>query len=635
MCGIAGVISAASPVDEAGLLRMGDAMCNRGPDDQGIFTSSGAGLIHRRLSILDLSELGNCPMPNEDGSIQVLLNGEIYNWRELRSELIEDGHRFRSTADSEVLSHGYEQWGEELFARLRGMYALAILDVSRNRLLLARDRLGEKPLFILRTEQQTIFASSIPAILEYGRLTPVLNPDAIVCCLSHTFIPSTHTAWKGVEVFPPAHYGVIDSDNSFSLHRYWSFPTGPVCNISVAAAESELEAVIDDSVVRCLDADVPVGVFLSGGVDSSLIAAFAARHRPGIRSFSVGFEETEWNELVYARKVASHLGLEHNEVIIRPADVLRILPRLVWHYGQPFGDASAVPTHFVSLLARQQVKVCLSGDGGDESFAGYWRVQSGLYAARYGMVVPAAIRRHLVPRLAPLFGALGRRLLAMNTLSLAPPGAGFTNAQSWYGTLGELAGPALRPGLEHDLVACRVGLGLDRPGASVVQKLLFDDFQVQLPDAYLTKVDVASMAASLEVRAPLLDVEVVETAWRLPDRMKLHWGESKWILKRIASRLVPEDVIYRPKMGFAMPLPRWFMGDLGGTLEHLMRDSVADREGWIQAATVLSELDAHRSGRRESHTRLWLALCLELWLRMQLGDLDPSSDLSEAATGSA
>lgn len=635
MCGIAGVISAVRPVDEAGLLRMGDAMCNRGPDDQGMFTAAGAGLIHRRLSILDLSELGNCPMPNEDGSIQVLLNGEIYNWRELRSELIEHGHRFRSMADSEVLSHGYEQWGEGLFPRLRGMFALAILDVSRNRLLLARDRLGEKPLFMLRTEQQTLFASSIPAILEYGRLTPALNPDAIVCCLSHTFIPSTHTAWEGVEVFPPAHYGVIDEDNSFSLHRYWSFPTGPIRNISVAAAESELGAVIDDSVLRCLDADVPVGVFLSGGVDSSLIAAFAARHRPGIRSFSVGFEETEWNELVYARKVAAHLGLEHNEVIIRPADVLRILPRLVWHYGQPFGDASAIPTHFVSLLARQQVKVCLSGDGGDESFAGYWRVQSGLYAARYGMVVPEAIRRHLVPRMASLFGPLGRRLQAMNTLSLAAPGAGFTNAQSWYGAIEELAGPALRPGLEHDLVACRVGLGIGHEGASVVQRLLFDDFQVQLPDAYLTKVDVASMAASLEVRAPLLDVEVVETAWRLPDRMKLHWGESKWILKRIAARVVPEEVIYRPKMGFAMPLPRWFMGDLGAVLEHLMRDSVAEREGWIQAARVLSELDAHRNGRRDSHTRLWLALCLELWLRTQMGVLDPASDLSEAASASA
>jgi len=271
----------------------------------------------------------------------------------------------------------------------------------------------------------------------------------------------------------------------------------------------------------------------------------------------------------------------------------------------------------------------LSGDGGDESFAGYWRVQSGVYAARYGALVPKAVRRHVVPTIAGLLGRLGIRLAAMNTLSLAGPGAGYTNSQSWHDMLGEVAGPALRPGLDHDRVACRVGHALDREGATVVQRLLFDDFQVQLPDDYLTKVDVASMAASLEVRAPLLDVSVLETAWRLSDRMKLHWGERKWILKRIAARLVPAQVIYRPKMGFAMPLPRWFQGELGLVLERLLIDSVAEQEGWIDSKRVLRELEDHRNCKRDNHTRLWLILWLELWFRVVIStELDYEADLS-------
>lgn len=631
MCGIGGIIvPAGREVDAAGLRRMGRVMAARGPDDEGLFIGPGVGFIHRRLSILDLSALGNCPMPNEDGSIQVLLNGEIYNWRELRAELLAQGHRFRSMSDSEVLAHGYEEWGVVLFARLRGMFALAIWDQPRSCLLLARDRVGEKPLFLSQDGERLLFASSINALIAYDEKSRPVNPDAVVCCLAHSFIPATHTVWRGIHVFPPAHYGVIEGGSALSLHRYWDFPEERPRTVSVSVAEREVEQVLDDSVRRCLDADVPVGVFLSGGVDSSLVAALAARHQPGLHSFSVGFEESAWSELEFARKVASHLGLEHHETIVRPKDVLKILPKLVWHYGQPFGDASAVPTYMVSRLARQHAKVCLSGDGGDESFAGYWRVQAGVYAARYGRLVPEGLRRHMIPALAGLLGSLGERLAAMNTLSLGAPGAGYTNSQSWHNMLDEVAGPALRPGLDHDRVGCRVGHALDRDRATVVQRLLFDDFQVQLPDAYLTKVDVASMAASLEVRAPLLDVSVLETAWRLPDRLKLRWGQRKWLLKRIAARLVPAEVIYRPKMGFAMPLSRWFQGELGIALEGLMREGVAAREGWIDSTRVMRELEDHRNGKRDNHARLWLILWLELWFRVVVtGEMDCSTDLSD------
>ena len=631
MCGIGGVVLfEGGEVDAAGLRRMGQMMTVRGPDDEGLFIGPGVGLVHRRLSILDLSQLGNCPMPNEDGSIQALLNGEIYNWRDLRAELLAHGHRFRSMSDSEVLAHGYEEWGDDLFARLRGMFAVAIWDCPRSRLLLARDRVGEKPLFICHESERTLFASSINALLAYDERPRPVNPDAVVCYMSHSFIPATHTIWQGIGVFPPAHYGVIGLNGSFTLHRYWSFPNERSPAASVSDAEREIEQVLDDSVRRCLDADVPVGVFLSGGVDSSLVAAMAVRHYRGMHSFSAGFEEAAWNELPFARKVADHLGLQHHETIVRPADVLKILPTLVWHYGQPFGDASAVPTYLVSGLARKYVKVCLSGDGGDESFAGYWRVQSGVYAARFGALVPKWIREHIIRSLAGLLGPLGRRIAALNTLSLGHPGAGYTNSQSWHNTLGELAGQALWPGLKHDFVNCRVGRALNWSDATIVQRLLYDDFHVQLPDAYLTKVDLAAMAASLEVRAPLLDVEVLETAWRIPDRMKLHWGKRKWLLKRIAARLVPPEVIYRPKMGFAMPLRRWFQGEIGCALEHLLKDSVAEKEGYIDSKRVLHELEDHRHGSCDSHTRLWLILWFELWCRVVLtGEMDQSTNLSD------
>ena len=637
MCGIGGVlVSDGSGVHEEGLRRMGRTMVSRGPDHEGLFIGPHIGLVHRRLSILDLSEHGHCPMPNEDGSIQVLLNGEIYNWRDLRSELERCGHRFRSNSDSEVLSHGYEEWGENLFARLRGMFALAIWDQPRARLLVARDRLGEKPLFFYEDGTKAVFASSIHALRSYDQHTFPINPDALVCCLAHSFIPASHTIWQGIRVLPPAHYGVVTIGQSLSLHRYWEFPVAHPRKISRLAAEKEVEQVLEDSVRRCLDADVPVGVFLSGGVDSSVVAALAARHSPKMHSFSVGFEEETWSELDCARKVASHLDLEHHETIIRPVDVLKNLPKLVWHYGQPFGDASALPTYIISKLARQRVKVCLSGDGGDESFAGYWRAQAGVYAARYGAWVPEVLRKRVVPTMRSLFGSRGRRLAAMNRLSLAPPGSGYTNSLSWHDLMSEVMGPALRPGLDHDRIACRVGHARHREGTTVLQRLLFDDFQVQLADCYLTKVDVASMAASLEVRAPLLDVAVVETAWRLPDRMKLHWGERKWLLKRIGARLVPSEVIYRPKMGFAMPLQRWFLGEIGMALEHLLQDSVAEREGFIDSKRVRSELEDHRNGRYDNHTRLWLMLWLELWVRIvATGEMDPETDLSELMTSCA
>lgn len=624
MCGIAGAFLH-SPVtpDETSLHRMGTAMRYRGPDDEGFFRAPHIGLVHRRLSIRDLSSAGHCPMASADGSIQVTFNGEIYNWRELRAELESAGHAFTSQSDTEVIVHGYQAWKEALIPRLRGMFALAIWDSTREKLLLARDRLGEKPLFYKLADDGLLFASAIEA-LAIVRDDKTINPDAVVCYLSHSFIPATHTIWQEIHVLPPAHVLTIRPGQDMQLRRYWDLPRRGPERLSLQESLRITESSLLDSVERCLDADVPVGAFLSGGVDSSLVTAMAAKIRPGIPAFSLGFGEDDFSELPYARRVAEHLRLPHHEVNIGVTDLLACLPHLVVQYGQPFGDASAVPSYLVSRLARQHVKVCLSGDGGDESFGGYWRIQAGVYAHRYSRLLPRYLRRELIPLLAPKLGSPGRRWAAMNELSIATPGAGYTNAESWHDRLGDLAGPKLRPGLSHDRVLCRNGYPASRTEASALQCMLIGDFQVQLPDDYLTKVDVASMAASLEVRAPFLDQNVVENAWVLPDRTKLHWGQRKWILKRIAARWVPPDVVYRPKMGFALPLVHWWRGELGEWLGLLMRDSFAVADGWIDGQPVKQMLKAHLGGQNH-HTRLWLILWLELWLRLVFHRTTPES----------
>ncbi|MCS5636545.1 MAG: asparagine synthase (glutamine-hydrolyzing), partial [Myxococcota bacterium] len=382
MCGIGGVWYAdRRRPNEAALSRMSLAMASRGPDDHGLLIEDGVGLVHRRLSILDLSDAGRCPIANEDGSIHAVHNGEIYNFSELRSELVQAGHRFRSDCDSEVVVHGYEQWGTGLFSRLEGMFAFAIWDAPRRRMVLGRDRIGEKPLYLLTRPGLNAFASSLNALREIVDGDLEVEMSAVECFLSHSFIPHPHTVWKNVQALPPAHFAVIEGKSEPTIERYWDFPDAAPGTVPLGEAEERIEEGLERSVKARLIADVPVGGFLSGGVDSSLVMAIAARHSPSIDTFSVGFEEEEYSELPHARKVAEHIGSTHHELVFQADAILEILPELVWQYGQPFGDSSAVPTHLVSRLARESVTVALSGDGGDESFAGYWRSASLAYAA--------------------------------------------------------------------------------------------------------------------------------------------------------------------------------------------------------------------------------------------------------------
>ncbi len=643
MCGIGGVAFHASKLpDERALGRMGAAMRERGPDDEGRFVAPGIGLVHRRLSIIDLSERGRCPMPNEDGSIQVVHNGEIYNFAELRQELAARGHHFASRCDTEVLVHGFEEWGPALVDRLDGMFAFAVWDAVQRRLFLARDRFGEKPLYYRATPEGVAFASTLGALQAFGDGGLEVDPAALECFLSHSFIPAPHTVWQGVLALPPAHRALFEPGRELRIERYWDFPSRRPLRLTVEEAEARVEHELERSVRARLVADVPVGGFLSGGVDSSLVMALAARHARSIDTFSIGFAEQEFSELPHARRVAEAIGSRHHELVLRPDDLLRVVPELVWQYGQPFGDSSAIPTHLVSRFTRQHVKVSLSGDGGDESFAGYWRASAGHWAARWGAALPESLRRRAVPGAARALASLGAAGLAarverMNRLSLARPGAGYTNSQSWFDHRDSLFGDAIRKELgaraePHDPAACRTGRPFPYAGASALQQVLYDDFQVQLADDYLVKVDVASMAASLEVRPPFLDHRFVELAWHLPDDVKLRRGANKWLLKRIAAKHVPRDVVYRPKSGFALPMRHWWKGRLAVVLRELLADSRCVAHGWIRPEPVLRALAEHAEGRAEHDTRLWLVLWLELWARIVLeGSLARSSSLGEAA----
>jgi asparagine synthase (glutamine-hydrolysing) len=422
--------------------------------------------------------------------------------------------------------------------------------------------------------------------------------------------------------------------------RYWDFPSEPPRSMTVPDAEALVEAEIDRSVRARLVADVPIGGFLSGGVDSSLVMAMAARHSPDIDTFSVGFEEEEFSELAHARRVAQHIGSRHHELVFRSDAILDVLPELVWQYAQPFGDSSSVPTHLVSTLARDHVKVALSGDGGDESFAGYRRAATGWYASLFARALPSSVRHHGVPLAARVLRAAGAggvagRLEGLNRLSLAAPGSGYNNYESWFEHREEILGDELKSALgDHDVVACRSGRPLAGRSVSALQQILYDDFTVLLADDYLVKVDVASMASSLEVRPPLLDHHLVESAWSLPDSFKLRRGERKWILKRIAARHVPSDVVYRPKRGFAMPMKHWWQGGLSHVLRSLMHDSRCVEMGWIRHDAVTRRLDDHVAGRAQHDVRLWLILWLELWARIVLEEsMDRQASLKSLVRG--
>jgi asparagine synthase (glutamine-hydrolysing) len=637
MCGIGGFVIA-HPLPqadlEARLWRMVAMLRHRGPDDEGVWTDGRAGLAHTRLSIIDLSPAGHQPMASHDGRVWITYNGEIYNFAEIGRELEALGYRFRGRSDTEIIVNGWHAWGPRIFARLRGMFAVALWDRRVRRLVLARDRLGKKPLYWARTSSGLIFGSEIKGLLTWPDFSRAPDLAAIDRYLSLQYVPAPDTAFAAVRKLPAAHWLAVDVAADGSLGevaptRYWRLPAprSPASPRSVAELRLELAARVEEAVRLRLVADVPLGAFLSGGIDSSAVVAMMARAGGGrVKTFSIGFAAKEYDEVRYARMVAERYGTDHEEYVVEP-DAVAVLPRLVWHYGEPFADPSAIPTYYVAELARRKVTVALTGDGGDECFLGYSRYKAMQYLARLdrwplcgragleralGVLPPALDRRFKLERVREVLRAPEDRPAHRYAPTIAFFGdddkkAGY--GEALRGRLGESAFDALAPYFAEaeSLVA-----GANRA-----------DIHTYLPDDLLVKVDVATMAHGLEARSPLLDHGLIEWAAGVPAAAKLAGGVTKALFKSAMQPYLPPAVLNRPKRGFGCPVDHWFRNEIKDLAYDTLLSRAAAERGLFRPGYVRRLLDEHCAYRRQHHTRLWALLLLELWFGMWI---DPPAE---------
>ncbi len=629
MCGIAGVFhfAADQPVDRALLDRATDVLAHRGPDGRGTHVDGSVGLGHRRLAIIDTTDAAAQPLSNEDGTVWIVFNGEIYNFESLKEDLVKKGHRFRSRSDTETIVHLYEEMGERCVERLRGMFALAIWDARREELFLARDRVGKKPLYVWRTDETLRFGSEIKSILEDPSVPREPDPRALDLYLTYGYVPSPFTAFKGIEKLPPAHTLTIGRDGEPRLRRYWELRMSPKRRVETASdaakVEEEILETLDEATRLRMISDVPLGAFLSGGVDSSAVVASMKRAGSGpVRTFAIGFDEKAYDESAYARLVAQHVGTDHTELTLRP-DSLDGIERLAWHYGEPFADPSLLPTSAVSKLARSRVTVALSGDGGDEVFLGYER-----YA---GMNLEEGLER--LPRLlrdvmylrpwAPVLNMLGigRSMRLGDHLGFARWRRGAPIWDRYFPAL-EVTAPRVKERLWSDGFARSLG-GHDArewlrarirasDGETWTEKCAHADFTTYLPDDICVKVDVASMAYGLETRAPLLDHVLVEKVARLPFALKMKGLRGKLALKKALRARLPRTTLDRRKMGFGVPIDHWFRGGFAKLLEDVLLDPRARERGVFEPKGVRALIEEHRT-RGGQQNVLFALLMMELW----------------------
>jgi len=621
MCGICGKINFNNkPVDETLLKKMTSCLSHRGPDDEGIYLKKNVGLGHRRLSIIDLSPLAHQPMTNENGTLWIVYNGEIYNFIELRDDLIKKGHIFRSRSDTETIIHLYEEHGIECLKYLRGMFAFAIWDENKRSLFLARDRVGKKPLYYFHYQNTFVFASEIKSILQDCNFLRKPDYIAIHHYLTYQDVPSPWTAFEGIKKLPPAHSLTL-ANGKIELNRYWKLSYLPKLSLSEEDLKNEIIARLREAVRIRLISDVPLGAFLSGGVDSSAtVALMSGLMSEPVKTFSIGFKEEAYNELRYARMVAERFKTDHTEFIVEPK-ALEVIDKLVWHYNEPFADSSAIPTYYVSKLAREQVTVILNGDGGDENFAGYGRYAANKLSGR-------------LHRFLPVFAAnsLGALIQAF------PHGK---NPDNFFWRLKRFLqeytkSPEMRNAhwLCHFTTEMKNELYTDdfslRVSSSDSFDLIFDkyreaeaddfldrtlyaDVMMYLPDDLLVKVDVASMANSLEARSPFLDHPFMEFIARIPSELKLRGKTTKYILKEALKGILPDEVLFREKMGFGVPIDHWFRNELKEMAYDTLLSDRAVQRGYFKKEAVKKILDEHTSNRWNWQNHIWNLLMLELW----------------------
>jgi len=616
MCGIAGFHRSRLPSSERESVLAGQVstLVHRGPDSAGQFVSGGSGLGMRRLRIIDLAT-GDPPIFNETGDVCVVFNGEIYNYRELRAGLEARGHRFASRTDTEVIAHLYEEKGERFVEDLRGMFAIALLDIPRERLLLARDRLGIKPLHYTETDGGTIvFGSEMKSVLAYPGIPREIDPIALNAYIAYFYVPDPLTIYRGVRKLPPAHYLVADNGGT-RLVCYWDIPPEADDSAGPEAHAARLEEALDDAVRSHLESDVPLGAFLSGGVDSSAVVATMARvsGRPP-QTYSIGFREEEYSELEYARATAQSYQTEHHEAI-QESEGIDSVDRLLGHFDEPFGDASMIPTHLVSGFARSRITVALSGDGGDEIFAGYPRYQS-IFRSGFVDLFPLGLRRRTFSFLRSIYPTSWRGSRTLGYLGLSPLERDYTHLQK-FSDPQKKAGLYATEFLEQldDFDSRQLFEPYHRPAWDPLRQVMYLDLKTYLPGDILTKVDRMSMFHSLEVRVPLLDHRLVETAFRIPSRYHLRHGRTKWIFHKVVDPRLPPTVRHRRKLGFGIPLPVWLAGPIADRFKDVLLSDTARRRGIVNPAAVTRLWDEHERGKRDHSARLWALYCLEIWFR--------------------
>jgi asparagine synthase (glutamine-hydrolysing) len=619
VCGIAAIVDYSAPPDARLAERIRDAMVHRGPDQAGLYSDDQAALAMRRLAIIDVAG-GDQPITNEDGSIIVVLNGEIYNFGQLRDDLIRRGHRFSTASDTEVLVHLYEDEGDDLVHRLRGMFAFALWDSRRRRLLCARDRLGKKPLFWRRWGDRVTLASELSALLVDPSIPREIDQRALDAFLCFQYVPAPLCIVSGVQKLPPASRLIFD-DEGARVERWWRLAYEPkLTGLAFRDAQERVWEMIKEATRIRLISEVPLGAFLSGGVDSSaVVAAMAEVSSSRVKTFSITFEETDFDEATYARMVAERFATDHHEFHVRP-DALAMMPRLARHYGEPFADPSAIPSFYLADQASAHVTVALNGDGGDECFAGYGRYLR-RDRARWLDHVPRRMLRTGARATSAIAGkrdgGMGRVAYLARMAALEPQQLYATAVTAFdAATRRDLVVPEMREELggwaPEDLL---FDAWDEVPAADRTDRMLGADIETYLPGDLLPKMDIATMAHSLEARSPLLDHELMEFAARLPTSDKIHAGEGKSVLRRAMRGKLPDEVLDRPKMGFGVPLKHWFRGALAELPREMLLDPAALTARMLRREQVQRLIDDHLRGTQDHSLRLWVLLQLESWCR--------------------
>ncbi|MHB8482305.1 MAG: asparagine synthase (glutamine-hydrolyzing) [Nitrospiria bacterium] len=632
MCGIAGkyFFKSSQSVSSELIEKMVRTLNHRGPDDQGVFVSQNIGLGHARLSIIDLSPAGHQPMSTsfclDSGKREkcwIVFNGEIYNFLELRKELVNKGHRFKSNTDTEVILHLYEEEGVDCLKRLHGMFAFAIWDETKERLFLARDRVGKKPLVYVLHHESIIFASELKAILQDFTVSKEINPEAVHHYLTYQYIPTPMTIFKGISKLPPGHY-LLHEKGKTEIHPYWSLHFKDKYQGSLKEATRIFLSLFEDAVRSRLMSDVPLGAFLSGGIDSSaVVAAMARLSSSPVKTFSIGFDEKEFDELTYARMVAKKYRTDHHEWVVKP-DIVSILPKLAWHYNEPYADASAIPVFYLSEMARHHVKVVLNGDGGDESFAGYQRYLAEKISRMYGRVpywVQKGLIKPLVNRIS--FGNSPKsniRRLKRLVSSFDPDPQ--TEHVSYIGFFDNASKSLLYSDDFSEQIQGVDSVDFVREwyqkadGPDFLDQTLYVDCMTYLPDDLLVKMDIATMAYGLEARSPFLDHQMMKFAASLPSPFKLKGFQLKYFLKKAFQDELPREILHRRKMGFGAPMELWLRNELKELAKDVLLGEQSVKRGYFKPRALKKLYDEHQSGEIDHSSRIWALVMLEQWHRV-------------------